>query len=398
MTTLRTKRLIEVFTIVIAILYGLPAHAQLAAAVKYKLRSVDTTATNGFDYSNVPSFFNAGKTFITPDKNSVANENSVAFIERMESHLSTRQERKALMGYLKELSTDNNEISYNRSKVKVYYRLANVFARLRLYPLAMKCFFKTLQYKRDKQSPKQLVGVQADTLLADTAVQDIDGNYLTINAKDDSVFVNDPNPTDLKNKKEQKSKSITYNRILGTFNDGKKAAAYALLFHVKQPRPGKPQIYVLNNTGHAFITLIKYNTDSTSVSLSFGFYPQKDNPIFSATPWDPSCTGTFKNDNGHNWDEVIGKFISKRRFEKILMLTKSYDGLEYHLSKNNCTDFALKAASFAGLGVSNSKGSWPLGSGNNPAITGQSILAGEIHNTDGKTGLYVGYDTVLKQK
>ena len=93
----------------------------------------------------------------------------------------------------------------------------------------------------------------------------------------------------------------------------------------------------------------------------------------------------------------MGKFISKKRFEKILLLTKRYDGLEYHLSKNNCTDFAIKAASYAGFGVSNSKGSWPLGHGNNPAVTGQSIIAGGVYDDDGKADLFINFDEVLNK-
>ena len=102
----------------------------------------------------------------------------------------------------------------------------------------------------------------------------------------------------------------------------------------------------------------------------------------SATPLVPSTSSTFKDDAEHAWDEVLGKFISKRRFEKVLALTQQYKQLAYHLSKNNCTDFGLKAAALAGLDVWETRGSWPLGSGNNPAITGQSIRNGKFDNAD----------------
>lgn len=400
MITHRITHLFKAFIIIGYILYSLPAHAQLSAAVHYKLKPGDTTAKDIFDnnYSNLV-LFDEKKTPVAASKAPVVIENNASLIEGMETHLNNRQERKKLMGYLKELSAGNNQVNYNQSKVKVYYRLANVFARLRLYPLAMKCFFKTMQY-RGKQAVNSQLQSQpiVDSLSADTANRDLnlDTAYLAITAKDDSVFVNDPKPSGLNDKTEEKSKAITYDRIVNTFNDGKKAAAYALLFHVKQPVPGKPKVFALTNTGHTFITLIKYNTDSTSVSISFGFYPQKDN-LFSATPLDPSCSGTFKNDRGHKWDEVMGKFITKKRFERILALTKRYDGLEYHLSKNNCTDFAIKAASYAGFGVSNAAGSWPLGHGNNPAVTGQSIIAGGIYDDDGKAGLFINFDEVLNK-
>ena len=400
MITHRITHLFKAFIIIGYILFSLPAHAQLSAAVRYKLKPGDTTAKGIFDnnYSNLV-LFDEKKTPVAASKAPVVIENNASLIEGMETHLNNRQERKKLMGYLKELSGGNNQVNYNQSKVKVYYRLANVFARLRLYPLAMKCFFKTMQYKGKQVTNNRLQSQPpVDSLSADTANRDLnlDTAYLAITAKDDSVFVNDPKPSGLNDKTEEKSKAITYDRIINTFNDGKKAAAYALLFHVKQPVPGKPKVFALTNTGHTFITLIKYNTDSTSVSISFGFYPQKDN-LFSATPLDPSCSGTFKNDRGHKWDEVMGKFITKKRFERILALTKRYDGLEYHLSKNNCTDFAIKAASYAGFGVSNAKGSWPLGHGNNPAVTGQSIIAGGIYDDDGKAGLFINFDEVLNK-
>ncbi|MFC0515555.1 hypothetical protein ACFFGT_15155 [Mucilaginibacter angelicae] len=327
---------------------------------------------------------------VIPKTNQLAiNEHITGIEQNIESQLDTRAGRKQLLDYLKDLSENNNsEAAYNQAKVKVYYKLANVFAKLHLYPLAMKCFFKTMAYKRDGQN-------RSDSTIADTSgkVLNLNNGLLAINAADDSVFVNDP--VQLKDKKEKKSKSITYNRILNSFNDGKKAAAYAILFHVKQPKPGKPAVFIRANTGHTFITLIKYNTDSTSVSVSFGFYPKKDN-IFSATPWEPECTGGFKNDSAHQWDEVMGKFITERRFKRILKLTRQYEGLEYHLSKNNCTDFALQAASFAGFGVTNSKGSWPLGHGNNPGTTGQSIIAGGVFNDGDKDDLFINFDEVYR--
>ena len=52
------------------------------------------------------------------------------------------------------------------------------------------------------------------------------------------------------------------------------------------------------------------------------------------------------------------------------------------MSDNNCTDFGLKAARLAGLEVKDTKGYWPLGSGNNPGVTGESILLGKFTNAD----------------
>jgi hypothetical protein len=380
MKTFNIKYSFTAFTVISFIFFTSTASAQLSASLRFKNKLPDTLLHNIIDDNYMAAI-------ASPKADNKLNAESItSFESNIESQLDTRAGREKLLGYLKELSDNNsNEIAYNQAKARGYYKLASVFAKLRMYPLAMKCFFKTMGYKQKGES-------KTDSIMTDTARLRFNDNVLTINAADDSVFVN--NPVQIKEKKEKKSKSITYNKIVNTFNDGKKAAAYALLFHVKQPKPGKPTVFVRANTGHTFITLIKYNTDSTSVSVSFGFYPIKDN-IFSATPWEPETTGGFKNDSEHHWDEVMGKFISERKFKRILKLTQRYEGLEYHLSKNNCTDFALQAAAFAGFGVTNSKGSWPLGSGNNPGITGQSIIAGGVYDDD-NDDVFINFDEAVK--
>jgi hypothetical protein len=275
----------------------------------------------------------------------------------MEVDLSKAQQRKQLMAYLKGMEA--GDVNYSQTKIKRLYYLANLFTRLRLYPLAMKCFFKTMRTGLDSISTADIPIIATD----DTVLE-----------KQESLLGTDTN-------KYIRSKPISTEKIAETFDDGKTAVAYAIIFHVKQPVRGKARIFKMANTGHTFITLIKYNADSTYAAVSFGFYPKKDNPL-SATPIIPSTSSTFKDDSEHAWDEVLGKFISKRPFTRILALTQQYHNISYHLSKNNCTDFGLKAAALAGLGIWDTKGSWPLGSGNNPGMTGESLLQGKFDNTD----------------
>ncbi|WP_158800335.1 hypothetical protein [Pedobacter sp. L105] len=273
-------------------------------------------------------------------------------------------ENKRLLNYLKELGIPDQQYKYPSNK-KFYYHLANVFARLRMYPLAMKCFFKAARFNRSDIDSLHL----ADTVLNAPPV-------VSFSSKDDSLV--DTKVRILKtNPKVRKSKRTSFSQISGNFNDGKTAVAYALLFHVKQPAPGKRKIFVWVNTGHTFITLIKYNSDSTYTSASFGFYPDKDH-FLSASPIFPTTTATFKDDSGHLWDEVLGKFISKRKFERILELTRNFEGMAYNLNRQNCTDFGLQAAGLAGIHIVDTFGKWPLGKGNNPAVTGQSILSGKV--------------------
>jgi hypothetical protein len=377
-----TRRLI----ITTIILYSIPAHAQLTANNYWKSNLPDSSGkylVNG--YSNISS------TVVTPVNSANVSfyENDAKNLQKLAAGLKKPQERRKMMAYLKQL-TDENNLNYNKSGAKFYYHLANTFARLRFYPLAMKCFFKTIQYQQEPDS------LQQTSLINDTDSTKANADYLVINSNDDSVLNKQAFSLENFTTTQKKSKAINYEHIINTFNDGKKAVAYAILFHVKQPVPGKRKIFVMTNTGHTFITLIKYNVDSTYVSLSFGFYPHKDN-LFSATPLEPSATSVFKDDSGHQWDEVLGKFISKRRFEKILSLTGRYSEMEYHLSKNNCTDFGINAAAVAGINISDTSGKWPLGSGNNPAITGQSILQGKFNNADnGKSeGLFIDWNPAI---
>jgi len=281
-------------------------------------------------------------------------------------NLKKRSERQQLLRFLKTLKVP--EATYNEPEVKQWSRLAQVFTHLRLYPLAMKCYLKTLM-------PDSIVS-------NNVPVTDSDQYSLESQLKPgDNVAARSDSPI------------IKVDSILEKFNDGKQALAYAMILHIKQPVRGTPKVHKLIYTGHTFITLIKFNTDYSYAVLSFGFGPHKDN-LLAATPLMPSSSSKFTDDGAHAWDEVVGKFISKRRFEKILQLTQQYEGLTYNLSTNNCTDFGLKAARLAGLEVRDTKGSWPLGHGNNPGVAGQSILLGKYSNTDTGNGERLFIDTL----
>ena len=277
-----------------------------------------------------------------------------------------RAEKQQLLDMLKGLNIPN--VPDNESDNRQWTRLAQVFTHFRMYPLAMKCFLKTLP---------------ADSLVNDS---------IQVTAGDKHAF-------------EDQLKKIGYtakpvscpiiktDHIINTFRDGKRAMAYAMILHVKQPVRGTRKVHKLANTGHTFITLIKFNTDSSYAAFSFGFGPDKDN-LFAATPLVPTSSSKFTNDGGHEWDEVVGKFISRHRFERILRLTKQYDGLAYNLSTNNCTDFGLEAARLAGVVIEDTKSKWLMGEGNSPATTGESILLGKFSNTDTMNQSQLFIDTV----
>jgi hypothetical protein len=296
-------------------------------------------------------------------------------------------ERHYLMSLLKEEQATAGVQPKKRGQ-RFYYKLAVAFTKLRLYPLAMKCYFKTLTIENKADTlpytPLITASINGRQLMEDNFSRKRDPVLLedSVATRSMSIQGTDISPdntdsTSYNGDAEIKSTPIEVSAIINPFDDGKKAVAYALMIHVRQPVSGKRKVYVLNNVGHTFITLIKYNADSTNVSRSFGFYPRKKFPL-AATPLFPSSASTFKDDARHSWDEVSGTFISRRSFNRILTIVKKYDHKKYQLSHANCTDFGLEMAAEAGITIADTQGKWPLGKGNNPACTGQSMLEGKI--------------------
>jgi hypothetical protein len=298
-----------------------------------------------------------------------------------ETDYKTGDNRKALTRLLKILRvkkvTRESRVGY-----RLYNDLAAISARLKLYPLAMKCYSKAMEYKRTTLTPwyKCLIMIPSGLPTVDTEATTplLDSTVFARLVKEDTSA-----QSPVRAAYTGKSIPIKGPQIWTSFDDGKPASSYAMIVHVKQPIPGRRRSFThINNVGHMFITLIKYNNDNTVVSRSFGFYPLKTS-IFSGTPLHPGSASVFKDDGGHDWDEVVGKFISGKRFQKIIEIVQRYDHLTYNLNRNNCTDFGLVLASVGGISITDTRGTWPLGKGNNPANAGQSILEGKFRNIDG---------------
>ena len=272
----------------------------------------------------------------------------------IESGYSVTGDHRKAFSRLLNIAKARSIILNRRVRLRLFNDLAGVSARLRLYPIAMKCYFNA--------------GRAAG--LPDPEGPDINETDLP----DDSAFY--------RGAVTVPSTPVKIETILSSFEDRKDAASYAILVQVKQPAPGKRKSFTgINNVGHMFITLIKYNRDNSIVSRSFGFYPHKSS-LFSATPIHPGSPGVIKDDSGHDWDEIAGKFISLRRFRRIIETLQSYDHTAYNLNRNNCTDFGLTMARLGGITIGDTRGRWPLGKGSNPGSAGQSILEGKISNAD----------------
>ena len=236
-----------------------------------------------------------------------------------------------------------------KGRYKLFSGLARFSSRLKLYPLAMKFYRKAVADADDLP----------DYLLPDSNAAGISSPV--------GVWTSTP---------------IHVSDLLTAFNDGKAATEFAMIVHVKQPIRGRRKAFThINNVGHTFITLIKYNEDHSVVARSFGFYPHKKG-FFSATPFHVNAPSDFKDDALHEWDESVGKFISVGQFQRMLGLLAQYDHMIYNLNHNNCTDFGLQAAAIGGIRILETRGRWPLGKGNNPANAGQSVLEGKVANID----------------
>ena len=382
-----------IYSCLLLISFQFTVNAQVAKT--YAFANISKVSLPGFPYTS-------NQSAITTD-----GENAeLALLNKLESNFDKKPSRKVLLSYLRELN--KNKSAENQRASKLHTRLANYFARLRLYPQVMKCFFKATVPDDVMDNEGRFIRESSGTVPGDTTTNDvaeaIDSNasaatnvsaLLAINTRDSLLLKADSGLFN-HNGNQIVSQPIPEKDIVNPFEDGKKGIRYALIVHIQQPVSGKPKIFVkLNQVGHTFVTLIKYNSDSTYIARTFGFYPRKENPL-SATPIIPSARSVYKNDEKHDWDEVVGKFISARRFRKILMLVKQYDTVKYNLNKNNCTDFGLNVAALGGISITDTFGRWPLGRGNNPGVTGQSILNGKVINTDtgNKDNLFIYSDIV----
>jgi hypothetical protein len=254
----------------------------------------------------------------------------------------------------------------NTLGARIFLDLANISTRLKLYPLAMKCLGHATRMNEKKLSVSGL----KTTYASDTA------SFSQLIQIDTLAIVHHTTTPLLE------SPLVQAENIRCSFEDGKTGISWAIIIHIKQPIHGSRKAFTkINNVGHTFITLIKMNSDNSAVTRSFGFYPAKKY-FLSATPVGPGDDPVFKDDARHPWDETIGKFITEKKFNRILANLEKFNRSRYNLNKNNCTDFALTEAMLAGFDIKQTAGRWPLGKGNNPANAGQSLLEGNFENTD----------------
>jgi hypothetical protein len=310
---------------------------------------------------------NSGYDSLLPEKNySDLHAGTLLDLLDAENNFVKAGNVKKTMLKLLRIAGTKNSLRSNTLGARLFLDLANMSTRLKLYPLAIKCYTQATRINRKKSFPLYL----SPSYIPDTSnfSQLIKIDTLTIEKISGTVAPD--------------SEPVHVQDIKHSFDDGKTAVSWAIIVHVKQPLHGRRKAFTgINNVGHTFITLVKLNKDNSAVSRSFGFYPAKKRFLF-ATPLHPGDSPVIKDDGLHPWDEVIGKFITEKKFNRILANLEKFNHTRYNLNKNNCTDFGLSEALIAGFEIRETFGSWPLGKGNNPANAGQSLLEGKFRNTD----------------
>ncbi|WP_118973081.1 tetratricopeptide repeat protein [Taibaiella koreensis] len=298
-----------------------------------------------------------------------------------DSYAAKGNSGKALSNFIRSLKIKNSQRNHKLAG-QLYRGMAVAFARMKQYPLALKYFHKSAQQQERQQDTSfASSGGPAPDSLWTNATRDFELYDDLLDVTADGRLVVDKDTIMIADG-DRHAGAMTLSEITAPFDDGKKAIAYGILLHFKQPVAGTRKAFTgINTVGHMFITLTKFNADSGYVSRTFGFYPDKDY-LLSATPLMPGSTAVFKDDAGRDWDELMAKFVSKRKFNRILRMVMRYSRRRYHLNKNNCTDFGLVIAGIAGIRIKDTRGSWPLGSGNNPGDAGQSVQEGKVEQLD----------------
>ena len=284
---------------------------------------------------------------------------------------------------LKESVDDQSLLSH------LYNNLAIVLARYNNFTAAMSCFYKAgsiqTKYNYNKRR-KRFISLFA----TEVNYQNTKNDNIIQDAILEIMIQSHINQKILDRTEEIESVPIKPSTIVEAFLDKKAATHYALALLIKQPIPGKKNTNTgLGEVGHSFIALIKYNEDQSAICKTFGFYPE-EGQLIPVNPVAPKANSVIKDDAEHSWDQLLGKFVTKTQFEKILEYIDHNIDNQYHLSHYNCSDFALMLAEIANIQIEETVGPWPLGKGDNPGYIGQSILGGKYLNRDtkNKEGLF----------
>jgi len=191
-------------------------------------------AQQGYAYASLET--NKAPNITPADAAVIVRDNSgeLKVLADLENSFNKKPSRKLLLSFLREINNSGATDEQQRG-AKLNLHLARLFAKLRLYPLVMKCYLKNNiagddVYRKGFYIRQQSEDSDSVKLVNDSLTH---AGLLAINSRDslllksDSGFYNHDG-------KEVQSRPVGSGDIINPFADGKTAVKYALLVHIQQ--------------------------------------------------------------------------------------------------------------------------------------------------------------------
>lgn len=154
---------------------------------------------------------------------------------------------------------------------------------------------------------------------------------------------------------------------------------YQVELCVSQPWPGTRLPWVITDpfgndmspvdVGHTFLILTE-KTPTGTITRNIGFFPAT-----TAKPTSPIAPGILNNDEKRTYNIKLTIAMTNSQFFSILsyIFKAGQPGVQYNLSSNNCTTFAIAAINSAGFRIPITMSEWYKGFGCNPGDLGEDI-------------------------
>ena len=161
---------------------------------------------------------------------------------------------------------------------------------------------------------------------------------------------------------------------------------YTVSLCVDQPEPGTRTPWVWQgdgssgsidpvNTGHSFLFITENFPGGWSISRNIGFYPSG-----SVTPGSDPVPGVFNDDSPHPFNIGGTWTLTSASFYAMTNFIQGYQGQNYQVNTNNCTNFVLASLGAAHIYLPYTIGGWLGGTGVDPGDLGEDIRSHNYQN------------------
>lgn len=170
--------------------------------------------------------------------------------------------------------------------------------------------------------------------------------------------------------------------------DNTAGATYQVTLGIDQPEPGTRTPWVWQgdgssgsispiDVGHTFLIFTEHKPNGETIVRNIGFYPSA-----SVTPFSDPVLGVFNDDSFHNIDIGASFSVTNPLFFSMLSFVQSFQGRNYQVNTNNCTNFALFTLQAGHIYLPWTIGGWVGGLGVDPGDLGEDIRS---HDYQGMT-------------